>query len=164
MSEQAELIEAFKLFCTRYVGMLENARERILFYGGQCDGVEEMERRDPYLKTAREAIAQAEKEPDLLLWYADLDAGVTLVRATTKEQAIAKSGLSDEQLRPFNAPGVIAFTWRSVTEKVGATIERPQPGEDMAAYQLRQRRAVAERCTCDMCKPFITPNGSEPLV
>lgn len=41
-----------------YVNTLENARDRILFYGGQCDDVTTMERGDPHLRKAREALEQ----------------------------------------------------------------------------------------------------------
>jgi hypothetical protein len=39
-----------------YVCTLESARDRILFYGGQCDDVATMERGDLHLRKAREVL------------------------------------------------------------------------------------------------------------
>jgi hypothetical protein len=46
-----------------YVNLLENARDRIVFFGGTCDPVDVMERGDPYLIQLRSLIASLGEGP-----------------------------------------------------------------------------------------------------
>jgi hypothetical protein len=52
---------AFKQLCNHYVWLMESGRQRILTLGGECDPVDVMERGDPYLRQAREALDKFEK-------------------------------------------------------------------------------------------------------
>lgn len=57
-----------------YVNMLEAARDRIIFLGGECDSVELMEAGDPALIAARASLASTDKIPllvEALEFYAD---------------------------------------------------------------------------------------------
>lgn len=54
-----ELETALRELDRAYVSTLETARERILFYGGQCDDVPTMERGDPHLRKARATLTKA---------------------------------------------------------------------------------------------------------
>ncbi|KGP01106.1 hypothetical protein JT27_15010 [Alcaligenes faecalis] len=60
----AGLREALRHLIRGYVNLMENGRDRILFLGGQCDPVDVMEASDPWLKSARAALAQQD-EPKL---------------------------------------------------------------------------------------------------
>lgn len=51
------LREALQSLIRAYVRLLENARDRIVMLGGQCDPVDRMERDDPNLRDARAALA-----------------------------------------------------------------------------------------------------------
>lgn len=55
-----ELLKALKDLSRAYVRLLESGRDRIMALGGDCDPVDVMERGDPYLANAKEAIARAE--------------------------------------------------------------------------------------------------------
>jgi hypothetical protein len=55
-----ELLEALKRLARAYVSTMESGRDRIVALGGDCDPVDVMERGDPYLRIAKEAIAKAE--------------------------------------------------------------------------------------------------------
>jgi len=55
-----ELLEALKRLARTYVSTMESGRDRIIALGGDCDPVDVMERGDPYLRIAKEAIAKAE--------------------------------------------------------------------------------------------------------
>lgn len=63
-SKAKVLLDALKYLQRHYVGQLENARDRIVSLGGQCDSVETMERGDPHLRQVREVIASVEATPD----------------------------------------------------------------------------------------------------
>jgi hypothetical protein len=52
----AELEKALKYLMRHYVGQLENARDRIVSLGGECDPVDVMERGDPHLRAVREVL------------------------------------------------------------------------------------------------------------
>lgn len=52
----AELEKALRYLIRHYVGQLENARDRIVGLGGQCDPVDVMERGDPHLRAVREVL------------------------------------------------------------------------------------------------------------
>lgn len=54
-----DTISALRDLYKAYVRLLENGRDRIVALGGQCDPVDVMERGDPYLRAARDAIAKA---------------------------------------------------------------------------------------------------------
>jgi hypothetical protein len=54
--------EALKRLDRAYVRTLENGRDRIRMLGGDCDPVDVMERGDPDLREAREALRQLEDE------------------------------------------------------------------------------------------------------
>lgn len=56
-TERDRLRQALKDLAHAYVNLLESGRDRIVSLGGDCDSVEVMERGDPYLKKAREALA-----------------------------------------------------------------------------------------------------------
>lgn len=58
-----ELLSALKNLARHYVVIMKIGRERIIDLEGECDTVEVMERGDPYLRKAREAIANAESSP-----------------------------------------------------------------------------------------------------
>jgi hypothetical protein len=62
MSSDQRTVNALKKLVRGYVSLLESARERILFHGGTCDSVEQMEAGDPYLAEARAAILLAETD------------------------------------------------------------------------------------------------------
>jgi hypothetical protein len=55
-----DLLEALKRLAHAYVSTMESGRDRIVALGGDCDPVDVMERGDPYLRIAKEAIAKAE--------------------------------------------------------------------------------------------------------
>lgn len=52
----AELEKALKYLMRHYVGQLENARDRIVSLGGQCDPVDVMEQGDPHLRIVRQVL------------------------------------------------------------------------------------------------------------
>lgn len=54
------LLKALKDLSRAYVRLLESGRDRIMALGGDCDPVDVMERGDPYLMQAKEAITRAE--------------------------------------------------------------------------------------------------------
>ncbi|QFY77343.1 hypothetical protein DUD43_06455 [Alcaligenes faecalis] len=56
----ADLSKALRDLTRGYVNLLENGRDRILDLGGQCDPVDVMEASDPWLKSARAALAPAQ--------------------------------------------------------------------------------------------------------
>ena len=58
-AKAAKLRAALKDLSRAYVNLLASSRERIVSLGGQCDPVDMMERGDPYLRQAREAIDQS---------------------------------------------------------------------------------------------------------
>jgi len=62
-SKEQVLLKALKYLARHYVGQLENARDRIVSLGGQCDPVDVMERGDPHLLRVREVIASVEATP-----------------------------------------------------------------------------------------------------
>ena len=47
-----------------YIYTLEGGRDRIVSLGGQCDPVDVMEAADPYLRSARAALAQEQGASD----------------------------------------------------------------------------------------------------
>lgn len=55
-----DLLEALKRLTRAYVSTMESGRDRIVALGGDCDPVDVMERGDPYLGLAKDAIAKAE--------------------------------------------------------------------------------------------------------
>lgn len=61
-SDPHELIAEIRKLIRAYVSLLETGRDRIIMHGGSCDSVEEMERGDPYLTSAKIAIDAAEVE------------------------------------------------------------------------------------------------------
>lgn len=60
LASKDRTLSSLKRLVRGYVSLLESARERIIFHGGTCDTVEQMERGDPYLAEARAAILLAE--------------------------------------------------------------------------------------------------------
>ena len=55
--QRDELLAALEKMNRAYVILMESARDRICDLGGECDGIEVMERNDPYLRESRAAIA-----------------------------------------------------------------------------------------------------------
>ena len=62
-AEIERLRSALKDLSRAYVSMMETGRDRIIALGGDCDPVDVMERGDPYLRKAREALSG---DPSLL--------------------------------------------------------------------------------------------------
>ena len=60
IEDRRVLLEALKELRKGYVNLLEIGRDRIVDMGGECDPVDVMESKDPYLKQAKQAIKQAE--------------------------------------------------------------------------------------------------------
>lgn len=60
VESRRELLEALKRLVRSYVNTMESGRDRIVALGGDCDPVDVMERGDPYLRLAKDAIAKAE--------------------------------------------------------------------------------------------------------
>jgi hypothetical protein len=58
--ENERLRASLKDLIRQYVNMLESARDQIIALGGDCDSVDVMERGDPYLRKAREALGSAD--------------------------------------------------------------------------------------------------------
>lgn len=58
--ERDALRGALSALIRGYVYTLESGRDRITSLGGQCDPVDVMEARDPYLRAARAALTQGE--------------------------------------------------------------------------------------------------------
>jgi hypothetical protein len=58
--ERERLRASLKDLIRQYVNMLESARDQIIALGGDCDSVDVMERGDPYLRKAREALGSAD--------------------------------------------------------------------------------------------------------
>ena len=56
--QRDELLAALEKMNRAYVGLMENARDRIIMLGGDCDPVDVMERSDPNLRESRAAIAR----------------------------------------------------------------------------------------------------------
>ena len=57
--QRDELLAALEKMNRAYVNLMENARDRIIMLGGDCDPVDVMERSDPNLRESRAAIASA---------------------------------------------------------------------------------------------------------
>lgn len=55
--QRDELLAALEKMNRAYVILMESARDRICDLGGECDGIEVMERNDPYLRESRAAAA-----------------------------------------------------------------------------------------------------------
>lgn len=55
--QRDELLAALEKMNRAYVILMESARDRICDLGGECDGIDVMERNDPYLRESRAAIA-----------------------------------------------------------------------------------------------------------
>lgn len=53
-----DLSKALRHLIRGYVNLIENGRDRILEAGGRCDPLDVMEASDPWLKSARAALAQ----------------------------------------------------------------------------------------------------------
>ena len=53
--------EALKDFINAYIRTLENARERIIFFGGTCDSLEKMQEGDICLRAAKQALEKIGK-------------------------------------------------------------------------------------------------------
>ncbi len=66
------LLKALKDLVRHYVILMESGRDRIVSLGGQCDPVDVMERGDPYLRQAKEAIAKAGRDDEKPSDYSDL--------------------------------------------------------------------------------------------
>jgi hypothetical protein len=62
LTREQRLERALRDLIRHYVIALENGRDRIIELGGECDPVEAMERSDPYLRKAREALAYGVSE------------------------------------------------------------------------------------------------------
>ena len=63
MSSNKMALDALTALYRGYVNTLEGGRDRIIFLGGKCDTVEKMEASDPWLISARAAIAALQAEP-----------------------------------------------------------------------------------------------------
>ncbi len=57
-SRVERLEAALKLLIRAYVSLMETGRDRIVQLGGDCDPVDVMERGDPYLRKAKEALSE----------------------------------------------------------------------------------------------------------
>jgi len=57
VKQRDELLAALESMNRDYVNLLENARDRIIFLGGECDPLDVMERNDPALRKVRAVIA-----------------------------------------------------------------------------------------------------------
>jgi len=55
--QRDDLLAAMEKMNRAYVILMESARDRICDLGGECDGIEVMERNDPCLRESRAAIA-----------------------------------------------------------------------------------------------------------
>lgn len=60
--QRDELMAALEKMNRAYVILMESARDRICDLGGECDGIEVMERNDPYLRESRAAIASVKEK------------------------------------------------------------------------------------------------------
>lgn len=74
--EIEQLRGALKDLARAYVRLLESGRDRIISLGGDCDPVDVMERGDPYLRKANEAMAKGackrlQQQVDALRHYCD---------------------------------------------------------------------------------------------
>lgn len=58
----ADLSKALRHLIRGYVNLMENGRDRILEAGGRCDPLDVMEASDPWLKSARAALAQQDTD------------------------------------------------------------------------------------------------------
>jgi len=56
--QRDQLLDTLERVPHAYVSLIESARDRIMFYGGECDSVEDMERDDPFLRALKDAIAR----------------------------------------------------------------------------------------------------------
>jgi hypothetical protein len=80
-------VTALRALMRGYVNTLENGRDRILFLGGECDSVEDMERRDPHLDEARAALASLGALPGAKVDPVDAflaEVRAEIIRARTK--------------------------------------------------------------------------------
>ena len=67
-------LDALTALYRGYVNTLQAGRDHIIFLGGECDTVEKMEASDPWLISARAALAalQAEPQPEAdMFWDSD---------------------------------------------------------------------------------------------
>ena len=74
MSGNKMALDALTALYRGYVNTLQAGRDRIIFLGGECDTVEKMEASDPWLISARAALAalQAEPQPEAdMFWDSD---------------------------------------------------------------------------------------------
>ena len=60
--QRDELLAGLEKMNRSYVILMESARDRICDLGGECDGIEVMERNDPYLRESRAVIASVKGE------------------------------------------------------------------------------------------------------
>lgn len=59
------IADALRDLMRAYVGTLENARDRIIFLGGDCDSLDKMVSGDPALRAAREALEQPDEPAEV---------------------------------------------------------------------------------------------------
>ncbi len=59
-----DCIEAQQKLIRAYVSLLESGHDRIIYLGGKCDPVDQMEASDPALREAKAAITKAKQALD----------------------------------------------------------------------------------------------------
>lgn len=133
MTKEQTLLRALNYLVRHYVGQLENARDRIVSLGGECDPVDVMEARDPHLKQVREVIASVESAPD----------------EPGDERAIAE--LMRNALREItyrNEHGQLMTIKADVTELVGPLLQPPNRQAELEAPLPKGFIRVAQCAGC----------------
>jgi len=131
-SNERALLKALKDLARHYVLLMENGRERIIFLGGDCDPVDVMERGDPYLKQARDAIAAAESSretPDKRESFDELmslDPAVLRERYLNQKTWMRSYALLPDQIREH------VESLQCVIKPAAETSEEREETEDMA--------------------------------
>lgn len=126
------LLGSLKKLVRGYVSLLESARERIIFHGGTCDTVDQMERGDAYLAEARAAIALAEaattiETPDAawIIWFEDAD---------RKAEVFTGHGATEAAHRRFEQ---ISLSWNAhLFQRVADNTAAFQGWRDSASHEV----------------------------
>jgi hypothetical protein len=145
LTSNERTLTSLKKLVRGYVALMESARERIIFHGGTCDSVEQMERGDPYLAEAKAAIALAESAGETTTerprGHLDLDTIREHVKTCNKQEHPCGVLLAEvEWLResPVKAPaefdliGSVKLA-EEIIQKVSELPDRTSPDDEPTA-------------------------------
>lgn len=144
-----------------YVSMLESARDRILFLGGDCDPTEAMEWNDPALIAARKCLAVAEPAAKLA---EEMSMDFTDAAPAAQTAGLAKDA---EQFSAGYKSGYEHAMKDSEKWAAASAVLWTRPSAINEAISLREsgRRLVVFTCNTPLpCEPDYIPLFTAPAV